>query len=114
MHLQILKKYMVEDEAKLAEWIQHYMKEDPEVKRQVEIIDKNNELLFGGPRPSPPNFELDFPSDLTKDKYLAMLKKIFAAIRHVIYKEIRGIVRSRQDKYITKNEMKDILMNMDV
>jgi hypothetical protein len=43
-----------------------------------------------------------------------MLKKIFAAIRHVIYKEIRVIVRSRSEKYITKNEMKDILMNMDV
>jgi hypothetical protein len=45
---------------------------------------------------------------------LKILKKIFAAIRHVIYKEIRGIVRNRPEKYITKNEMKDILHNMDV
>ena len=43
-----------------------------------------------------------------------MLKKIFAAIRHVVYKEIRHIVRARTDHYITKNEMKDILANMDV
>ena len=51
MHAQILKKYMVDSEGKLHEWITHYMKEDPEVRRQVEIIDRNNELLFGGPRP---------------------------------------------------------------
>ena len=43
-----------------------------------------------------------------------MLKKIFAAIRHAIYKRIRDIVRTRSEKYITKNEMKDILMGLDV
>ena len=35
-------------------------------------------------------------------------------MRHNIYKEIRGIVRNRSEKYLTKNEMKDILMNIDV
>lgn len=43
-----------------------------------------------------------------------MLGKMFAAIRHMIYKEIRAIVRSRADHYITKNEMKEILNNLDV
>jgi hypothetical protein len=45
---------------------------------------------------------------------MKILKKIFAAIRHVIYKEIRSIVRNRPDTYLTKNEMKDILLNLDV
>ena len=57
---------------------------------------------------------MEFPSSLTKEVYIKILKKIFAAIRHTVYKEIRGIVRSRDEKYLTKNEMKDILHNMDV
>jgi hypothetical protein len=49
---------------------------------------------------------------------LNVLQKIFAAIRHLIYKEIRQIVRHRSssstEKYITKNEMKDLLSKLDV
>jgi hypothetical protein len=105
---------MVEDSQTLHNWIEYYMKDDPEVKRQVDLIDINNDRLFSGEKPLPPNFELEFPASLTKDTYLSMLKKIFAAIRHVVYKEIRHIVRGRADHYITKNEMKDILSNMDV
>jgi hypothetical protein len=114
VHGELLKKYMVESQEKLHDWISHYMKDNPDIMRQVELIDRNNELLFAGETPLEPNFELLFPETLTKDTYLRILKKIFAAIRHVIYKEIRNIVRNRQEKYMTKNEMKDILMNMDV
>ena len=80
---------MVEDAQTLHDWIQFYMKDDPEVKRQVDLIDTNNDRLFAGEKPQPPNFGLEFPSTLTKETYLQMLKKIFAAIRHVVYKEIR-------------------------
>jgi hypothetical protein len=49
---------------------------------------------------------------------LNVLQKIFASIRHLIYKEIRQIVRHRSssytEKYITKNEMKDLLSKLDV
>jgi hypothetical protein len=105
---------MIEDEKTLHDWISHYMIEDASVKRQIEVIDTNMDRLFAGEKPQPPDFELEFPSTLTKEVYLMMLKKIFAAIRHVIYKEIRQIVRSRANHYITKNEMKDILASMDV
>jgi hypothetical protein len=47
---------MVESEEKLAEWIQNYIKTDPEVKRQVDIIDKNYDDLFAGLPPTRPNF----------------------------------------------------------
>jgi hypothetical protein len=57
---------------------------------------------------------LEFPEDLTKEKYLKMLKKIFAAIRHTLYKQIRAIIRSRANRQLTKNELKDLLMNLDV
>lgn len=85
----MLKKYMVKDSQTLGEWIQYYMKDDPEIKRQVDIIDSNNDKLFAGEKPLPPDFQLEFPHTLTKETYLSMLKKIFAAIRHVVYKEIR-------------------------
>lgn len=62
------------------------MKDDPEVKRQVDLIDINNDRLFAGEKPQPPNFELEFPANLTKETYILILKKIFAAIRHVVYK----------------------------
>lgn len=34
-------------------------------------------------------------------------------MRHKVYAAIRQLVRSREDKYITKNEMKDILGSLD-
>ena len=70
--------------------------------------------MFAADKPEPPDFELEFPATLTKEVYLKILRKIFAGIRHVIYKEIRNIVRNRPERYLTKNEMKDILMHMDV
>ena len=115
VHALLLKKYMVESPQTLHEWITHYIKADREVARQVDLIDKNNDRLFSSETSAQaPNFELEFPATLTKEIYLAMLKKIFAAIRHAIYKRIRDIVRARSEKYITKNEMKDILMGLDV
>ena len=39
---------------------------------------------------------------------------MFAMTRHKVYIEIRKIVRVRDNKFITKNEMRDILNNMDV
>ncbi len=52
----MLKKYMVQDSETLGEWIKYYMKDDNEVKRQVEIIDSNNDKLFVGEKPMPPDF----------------------------------------------------------
>ena len=70
---------MIESESKLHSWIKHYI-DDPEVSRQVQLIDQNEEKLFE--KLEPPNFELDFPLSLTKEVFLKMLKKTFAAIRH--------------------------------
>ena len=105
---------MLDSEDTLHQWITHYLERDPIIKHQIQLIDVNNERLFGESRLEAPDFGLDFPSNLTKEVFLQMLKKINAATRHIIYKEIRGIVRGRKDPYLTKNEMKDILHNMDV
>ncbi len=86
---------------------------DSDIKVQVELIDKNNDRLFGESLQQP-DFELSFPQSLTKEVYLKILKKVFAGIRHHLYKEIRAIVRPREEKYLTKNEMKEILHNLDV
>lgn len=56
---------------------------------------------------------------MTKKIYVKIVKKIFAVMRHLIYKEMRGIIRSRpitKDKpaYVTKNETREILHSLDV
>ena len=54
---------------------------------------------------------------MTKKVYVQITQKIFAVIRYQIYTQIRTIIRSRPagttDKYITKNELKDILGSLD-
>ncbi|CDW76168.1 UNKNOWN [Stylonychia lemnae] len=107
---ELLKKYMIEERT-LHSWIDHYIS-DPSIKSQLDLIDINNDRLFGEVLQEP-NFNLEFPSTLTKEVYMKILKKVFATIRHRVYKQIRDIVRPRPDKYITKNELKDILHNLD-
>lgn len=54
--------------------------------------------------------------ELTKKVYVSVTNKIFAVIRHLVYCQIRTIIRSRKnstDRYITKNEMKDVLASLD-
>jgi hypothetical protein len=49
---------MIEDEKTLHDWISHYMKEDANIKRQIEVIDSNLDNLFTHEKPQPPDFEL--------------------------------------------------------
>ena len=112
VHQQIVKKYNLKEEGMLHKWITHYMA-DTEVATQIEIIDGNTEKLFGREL-AKPDFKLEFPATLTKETYVQMLKKIFAGIRYEVYRKIRSIVRNREEKYLTKGEMKDILRNTDV
>ena len=51
VHAQLLKKYMIEDEKTLHDWISHYMKEDANIKRQIEVIDSNLDKLFANEKP---------------------------------------------------------------
>ena len=49
--------------------------------------------------------------------YLIVTLKIFAVVRHQLYIQIRSLVRSHSthtEKYVTKNEMKEILGSLDV
>lgn len=73
VHAELLKKYMVDSEATLRDWIAFYMKDDPNIKRQVELIDANHDYLFANPTPRQPDFELEYPPTLTKEVYLKML-----------------------------------------
>ena len=80
----------------------------------------NEDRLFLQTPPEKPSWELDFSSRLTKKVYILVVKKIFAVFRYILYKEIRKIQRERrnlspsptnsaQKYYITKNEVKKIL-----
>ena len=110
VHADIIKRYMIDSERVLHDWIKHYL-DDPVVKRQVDLFNINNDKLFV--KLEAPDFELEFPSTLTKEVYIQILKKVFAGIRHTIYKEIRGIIRPREEKYLTKNEVKDMLHRLN-
>jgi hypothetical protein len=62
-----------------------------------------------------PDFELKFPTQMTKKLYVIIVKKIFAVLRFQIYKAIRAIVRGRQGSaYLTKNEVRDVLGSLDM
>ena len=56
------------DSNQLHEWIEYYMG-DPLIKNQIDLIDINNDRLFGE-QLQEPNFNLEFPETLTKDVYL--------------------------------------------
>ena len=62
-----------------------------------------------------PDFRLEFPEALTKKVYIQLTAKLFAGIRYQVYCAIRQLVRTQPDprKYITKNQMKDILQSLD-
>jgi hypothetical protein len=78
----------------LTNWISAH-KNEPEVARIVELFDLNEQRLFVKNPAERPDFELAVPEGMTKKVYVRIVKKIFAVMRHLIYKEIRAIVRSR-------------------
>ena len=49
-------------------------------------------------------FENEIPEELTADKYLLMYKKIWAVIRHDLYREIQ---RKKKEKMVDMLEEKD-------
>ena len=79
----------------LAQWIEHYSKNDQEVAAIIALFESNEEKLFVRVPPEKPDFELEVPAGLTKHLYLSIVKKIFAVIRHHVYRDIRMIVRER-------------------
>ena len=69
-------------------WVDHYCDEDFIVKQRESILRLDNDL-FMRQRIDHLNFEDEIPEDLTADKYLIMYKKIWAVIRHDLYKEVQ-------------------------
>lgn len=120
----VVEKYMVEgDSAELAAWISFYCQQDPLVSRLVNLFQVNEDKLFLRRPPEKPDFELQFPAKLSKRVYVLVVKKIFATMRHYMYKEIRAILRARGSQtalsgsavsgtstnYLTKNELRGVL-----
>jgi len=46
-------------------------------------------------RAKKPDFKLEIPKELTVEKYMLILQKIFACIRHQVYSKIRVIIREQ-------------------
>lgn len=90
----------------------HYSLTSSEVQRQLNLFQANFVGLTGEELRKP-DFQLSFPEGLTKKAYVQIISKLLATIRYKVYSAIRQLVRPRQDKYITKAEMKDILGSLD-
>lgn len=111
---------MLDDVANLADLLNFYKESSLDVMQQLDLFQRQYDNLRTKniAEMQKPDFQLKFPQQLTKKVYQQVTNKIFAVIRHLVYYQVRHIVRNRknpqsQDKYITKNEMKDILSALD-
>lgn len=115
-------------EPEIAAWINHYREDDSQIAFIVNLFQVNEEKLFLKRPPEKPDFQLEFPQEITKRVYVLVVKKIFAVLRHVMYKEIRKLIRARGNQtalnqssasgasgsYLTKNELRRILEEIDI
>jgi len=48
-----------------------------------------------------PDFKIEIPKDFTPEKYISILKKVYACIRYNVYRQIRDIVRESENRSIS-------------
>ena len=93
----IVEKYLIEGGVnQLASWINFYCKKCQHVASIVNLFQINEDRLFLKNPPEKPGWDLNFSPKLTKKVYLQVVKKIFAQLRYVLYKEIRQVQRQRK------------------
>ena len=69
-------------------WVEKF-RDAPFMQKQAELIERLDGDLFVRQKIEHLSFEDDIPEELTADKYLLMYKKIWAIIRHDLYKAIQ-------------------------
>ena len=79
----------------LAAWIAFYCENDAHINAIINLFEINVDKLFLKRPPEKPDFELKFPERLTKSTYVLIVRKVFAVMRHLLYCEIRKILRAR-------------------
>ena len=113
----------------MAAWIAYYCERDETILGIINLLEVNVDKLFLKKPAEKPDFALQFSDKLTKNLYVKIVKKIFAVMRHLLYKEIRKVLRARTNKtalsaqisvsgtnknYLTKNELRKILEEIDI
>ena len=68
-------------------WLAHF-KDDPQIKKQADTIAKLHKDVFTNERIDELNFFDELPVKLDAKMYIAIYKKIWAAIRHQIYVKV--------------------------
>ena len=76
-------------------WKEHF-DDLPFMVRDRDTMEKLDEDLFERQRIEHLSFEDEIPDDLTAEKYLLMYKKIWAVIRHDLWKEIEQTKRKER------------------
>ena len=76
------------NERQFEAWVEKF-RDAPFMQKQAELIERLDGDLFVRQKIEHLSFEDDIPEELTADKYLLMYKKIWAVIRHDLYKEVQ-------------------------
>jgi hypothetical protein len=75
---------------RFGEWVT-YFASDPVVKEQAETIQSLHEDVFKRQEIKHIDYQNDIPKEFTKELYIKTFRKIWAAIRHDIYVEIKAL-----------------------
>jgi len=88
------------------EWWEKYKKTDPEVKALTDKIEKNFNLWLEIKKPE---FDFDYPKELTKDKYIKFIKASYAKFRYDTYHAIQKVLKETGKDKLSDEEFNDVL-----
>ena len=74
---------------RLAKWVAHFSS-DPNVKEYTELLTSLHDDVFKNQELKHIDYQNDIPKEFTKEMYIKTFSKVWATIRHEIYKEMNG------------------------
>lgn len=88
-------------------WKEHF-DDEPFMVRDRDAMEKLDEDMFVRQRIEHLSFEDEIPEELNAEKYLLMYKKIWAVIRHDLFKEIQEKKRELRTEKLEAKEFDEL------
>lgn len=85
------------------EWIKRF-ENDREITAFVQRLEANFDKLLNIEKPI---FDLAYPKEITKEKYIKYISLAYAKFRYDVYQEIQSFTRSRAQKTIDEDEFNE-------
>jgi len=85
------------------QWCEHF-EDEPFMVKDRETMAKLDSDLFERQRIEHLSFEDEIPEELTAEKYLIMYKKIWAILRHDLYKEIMAKKKENREDVLNEKD----------